>query len=593
MLGAHIPANDTHALSVSLPEWIDNVGYVSGEDRVIKAMRTGYPRFFIQPAVKQLCTHFESTLSDQNERALIFPNAHIARAFCSFVLLEDSHASVRSVEVCGRRPLLLDRASDQLALHVTFVPERLWLRAKQFWQHTGWGMSNRLASVFVNSLGLGGSSLTSDMSWNGAGERPRRLLRERIASWVQQDRSLEAAAGRRLKAQLLDPSPGDVFLYQSGMAAIWTLHHALLATREDPAAKSICFGFGYTDTIKVLTRWGPGCAFFGHGDHNDLESLKAGLKGNMSSSSPSQSSSIPLALWCESPSNPLLRSVDLPELRKVADAHRFPIVVDDTIGNFTNVDNVMGGSVVLNPNSIFYPMLKENLTQCYTPELYDTWWFEDAVQMEANSHGFVARSATINVRAERIADYLHSHSLVKRVYYPKFETPELYALFRRTSPEAGYGGLMSLTFHTERAAHAFYDALGCCKGPSLGTEFTLACPYTILGHWKELEWAARYGVEEAIVRISVGCEDEDVIMGWIETALRAAEVAATCLETVVISGDSDGSDCELASPSSSEDLSVSTPEDERPEDELPIPLEKSAEDAVFAVNVLDDIVVHF
>jgi len=35
----------------------------------------------------------------------------------------------------------------------------------------------------------------------------------------------------------------------------------------------------------------------------------------------------------------------------------------------------------------------------------------------------------------------------------------------------------------------------------------------------------RFGVEEALVRISVGCEDEAVIIGWIETSLRAAETA--------------------------------------------------------------------
>jgi len=35
----------------------------------------------------------------------------------------------------------------------------------------------------------------------------------------------------------------------------------------------------------------------------------------------------------------------------------------------------------------------------------------------------------------------------------------------------------------------------------------------------------RFGVEEALVRISVGCEDEAVIVGWIETSLRAAEAA--------------------------------------------------------------------
>jgi cystathionine gamma-synthase len=59
---------------------------------------------------------------------------------------------------------------------------------------------------------------------------------------------------------------------------------------------------------------------------------------------------------------------------------------------------------------------------------------------------------------------------------------------------SGFGGLFSLTFAGQRTAEAFYDALACATGPSLGTNFTLACPYTILAHYAELDWAAQYGV---------------------------------------------------------------------------------------------------
>ena len=38
----------------------------------------------------------------------------------------------------------------------------------------------------------------------------------------------------------------------------------------------------------------------------------------------------------------------------------------------------------------------------------------------------------------------------------------------------------------------------------MGTNFTLACPYTLLAHYTELKWAASYGVESELVRISVG-----------------------------------------------------------------------------------------
>lgn len=43
------------------------------------------------------------------------------------------------------------------------------------------------------------------------------------------------------------------------------------------------------------------------------------------------------ALFTEFPSNPLLRSADLTRLRALADKYDFLIVIDETIGNFMNV----------------------------------------------------------------------------------------------------------------------------------------------------------------------------------------------------------------------------------------------------------------
>jgi len=45
-----------------------------------------------------------------------------------------------------------------------------------------------------------------------------------------------------------------------------------------------------------------------------------------------------LALFTEFPSNPLLRSANLPRLRVLADKYDFLIVIDETIGNFVNVE---------------------------------------------------------------------------------------------------------------------------------------------------------------------------------------------------------------------------------------------------------------
>lgn len=85
---------------------------------------------------------------------------------------------------------------------------------------------------------------------------------------------------------------------------------------------------------------------------------------------------------------------------------------------------------------------------------------------------------------------VQSHSIeVKQVYYPKnSESKANYDSCRR--PDGGYGGLLSATFYTIEEASGFFDALATAKGPSLGTNFTLCSPYTLLAHYRELDWVS-------------------------------------------------------------------------------------------------------
>lgn len=180
--------------------------------------------------------------------------------------------------------------------------------------------------------------------------------------------------------------------------------------------------------------------------------------------------------------------------------------------------------------------------------------------MERNSRDFAPRVKQMNHATEVLCDYLQSRSVsagdknneadyvIKEVFYPKWVTRENYDAFRIGSPEqvarsaprsggttsssstaiaeGGYGMLFSLTFTSEIASSAFFDALQIEKGPSLGTNFTLASPYTILAHYQELDWAAQYGVERNLVRVSVGLEDETDLLNAFKTAVKSAEDAA-------------------------------------------------------------------
>ena len=86
--------------------------------------------------------------------------------------------------------------------------------------------------------------------------------------------------------------------------------------------------FPYVDTLKILQNFGPGCVFYGHGSSEELQDLEARL----------QKGEEYLALFCEFPGNPLLNCPDLARIRSLADKYDFAVVVDETIGNFLNVD---------------------------------------------------------------------------------------------------------------------------------------------------------------------------------------------------------------------------------------------------------------
>jgi len=95
------------------------------------------------------------------------------------------------------------------------------------------------------------------------------------------------------------------------------------------------YSFPYTDTLKILQKWGPGCHFLGYGLDSDIDEFSTILE---TESKLNPSTPPILALFTEFPSNPLLRSANLPRLRVLADKYDFLIVIDETIGNFVNVE---------------------------------------------------------------------------------------------------------------------------------------------------------------------------------------------------------------------------------------------------------------
>ncbi|KAH8169053.1 cys/Met metabolism PLP-dependent enzyme domain-containing protein [Sarocladium implicatum] len=366
----------------------------------------------------------------------------------------------------------------------------------------------------------------------GLVDKAASAIRRRITSTLSGDMDLldgpmpsfEASNTRGI--QSLQES--DIFLFSCGMNAIFNAHQALLKALEP--RKSISCGFPYVDTLKILQKFGPGCQFYGHASSEDLDDLESRLKGGERF----------LALFCEFPGNPLLVCPDLKRIRKLADEYDFAVVVDETIGTFANINvlvdadivvssltklfsgdgNVMGGTIILNPQGQYYEKLKNTMVSTFE----NSYWPEDIIYLERNSRDFASRVERVNVNSEAICQILCDHPAVKTVYYPKVNpSRQHYDAYRL--PTGGYGGLLSVVFQSQVASQAFYDALEIAKGPSLGTNFTLCSPYVLLAHYQELPWAASLGVDPYLCRVSVGLEETVELRHTFETALKAAEAA--------------------------------------------------------------------
>ncbi|RDA86757.1 hypothetical protein CP532_1966 [Ophiocordyceps camponoti-leonardi (nom. inval.)] len=593
LLGQSIPPDAAHAISVSLPTWESNIGYEEGQEWVTSRLQTGYPRFFIHEYIKALTIHVELYYGKLGQRAMLFAASGSAIRCITFI----THNAKFDTKT---RPSILNLAVDTSrsssalwrwlcpTLHVAFFDEESYGLAKQYWQHTGDGISSRRAEFYLGLLRsevlispqatdnqmqsrphkahkgprryMSKLTRTTSISPNfktsfndqvgnceescqfleerfgrnldlASVEQARIAVRRRIAGYLAQhvdscDDLSQPSSTSTYKVRQ-DVEEGDVFLFPNGMNAIFNVHRTLLSALGQ--LPSVTFGFPYVDTLKILQKFGPGCVFLGRGSSDDLDELESLLRSGKRY----------LALFCEFPGNPLLACPDLQRIRSLANEFNFSVIIDETIGTFVNINvlpladvvvssltkifsgdsNVMGGSVVFNPHGKNYALLKKVLVE----EVYeDTYWPEDIIYLERNSRDFLPRVRRINSNAEAICHILRGSSVVKRLYYPMFNSSQNYYDAHRL-PQGGYGGLVSVIFHQRRQAQAFFDSINTAKGPSLGTNFTLCSPYVILAHYKELAWAAEFGIHSDLIRISIGLEEIEDLKIIFTTALYNAE----------------------------------------------------------------------
>ncbi|RAK96159.1 cystathionine gamma-synthase [Aspergillus ibericus CBS 121593] len=403
-LGDSIPSLTPHAVSVSLPAWSDNVDYEIGEKRVMNKLSTGYPRFFIHKLIEAFADDIVAKYGAPDQKAMLFPSRKSAQRCHGFINAKAGSSVSGDVKIID---LFLKKSKEVSEIIAKISPsisavifhEDLFPIAKQYWQHSGDGISSRQAEL-CHSLFSDGKLVDSTPPQPTLSQKkgPKRYQRgseyqtfsrekhvtsegvENAQLSVQNDTAenrestqfLEEHFGRNLAISFVDnakvairrriagslvdgvdlavePGPkvtsnsrgvtglsdDDVYLYPCGMNAIFNTHRMMLESRGQ--LKSIMFGFPYVDTLKILQKFGPGCIFYGNGSSEDLDDLEARLKAGERY----------LALFCEFPGNPMLYCPDLKRIKKLADTYDFGVVVDETIGNSVNVQVLPHADVVV------------------------------------------------------------------------------------------------------------------------------------------------------------------------------------------------------------------------------------------------------
>lgn len=474
-VGRRLPDSD-HACSVCLPTWQSVIGYEEGADEVLGKMQAGYPRFFLNEWVKRTQVEARQVLGLNRSGCLPFPSRESARRAQRFVERQAGQAG---------------RLESWDGVHFLVIPEgEPMMQARRYWRFTGEIVSSRTCEDLLDDCLMADSTV----------------------------------ARKRVKAALAEVhgfAAEHTFLFPTGMAALFAAYREVLSQR--PGLPTLQLEFPYTDLYQIQAHFGVGV------DFPDLR-----REGEWNACLGRIEQGIYSAVFSEVPSNPLCRCVDIPRLSEVCRKANTPLVLDDTIASPVNVEvrpyadivtnsltkwhgaggDVMAGALWVNPEQDANGHWLEKMGQL---ERECGLYGRDAELLAQRVMGVTERVQRVNATSEAIFELLAQDERVSKVWYPKITTAGHYEAIRREG--GGYGGLVSFELKDKKSTPRFYDALRVSKGPSLGTNFSLACPYTLLAHYTELDWVKGYGLTRNLIRLSVGQEDVNDLKARLEEAL--------------------------------------------------------------------------
>ena len=243
-------------------------------------------------------------------------------------------------------------------------------------------------------------------------------------------------------------------------------------------------------------------------------------------------------LWIETPTNPLLNIIDIPAMADLAKEHNLTSVVDNTFASpYLQQPLKMGIDAVVHSATKYiggHSDLVHGAVCSSDPKIMESIRFQvkttGGVPGPMDCYLALRGVKTLSIRMERscnnakaIADYLVDHPKVEKVLFPGFASHRGHDIAKKQM--SGFGAMISFSLKDDSVekAHNMMSATQVFTlAESLGgVESLISHPTTMTHASIPREQRIKAGLNDSLIRISAGIEDEEDLISDLDQALNS------------------------------------------------------------------------
>ena len=309
----------------------------------------------------------------------------------------------------------------------------------------------------------------------------------------------------------------SALLFGSGIAAIFTSLFSFLKSKDHVIFQGSIYGGTLNLVIKEFKKFNIEYSLV---DSFDIKEYELEINQNTK------------IIFIESPSNPLLKVIDLQAISNLSKKNNLISIIDNTFSSPINQNpsdfgidiiihsatkylgghsDILAGALASTKSNID-KIIESSINYGGNLSEYTVWLLERSIKTLS------LRVNKQNENALKVAEYLSNHEKVNAVHYPGLKTHPDYEL--STKQMKGFGGMLSFELYNLEEAVLFTRKIKLIKSAmSLGGVESTICSPSLTSHSKiSKEEREKLGIFDGLLRFSVGIEHHNDIINDLKQA---------------------------------------------------------------------------